>query len=411
MIYYIILTFIIWLLYHPALNFYFAGDDFSFLAANSLKNIIFINPYIYHYLPIPWLILLGLKTLFFTNPLPYHVLAILIHLINSFLVFNLSRHFIKEKIWRLLTTIFFIIFFANFESIFWITGIYIALSLTFFLIGFKFFLRFLGRFKIIDYIIYAFSFLLSILSHEYGITLIFFCFFYLIFCKRKVQNFKKITIYTLVPITFFIVISILKIFIVKGPLMASPVSIKRFLASLINFYSYVILPNPYFWDLFYNLRKLLNISVLTVVLLIFLSFFFILAKKNNKNFLFLFSWITVAIILFSVTSWPQMRYFYFLAFPISIMWINIIKKIENKILLIVILMIWIFPHLLFLQQRSREWLTASQITKQQLNKKLSCEEFGQMNWTKWIGDDRWKAYVITNPEASYKFLYGLNCNK
>jgi hypothetical protein len=175
---------------------------------------------------------------------------------------------------------------------------------------------------------------------------------------------------------------------------------------LFNFITYAGFPNPFYWEILYIFKK--NIFVVSVFILMTLIFSVLLIKKiiNNKLVVYQISVIILSGILFSLTSWTQMRYFYFLAFPSSIIWVCFFSKFKNKLLLNFLLILFIIPQVIFLTFRAKEWTKASRIVKNETCQSIIKEE----NLINSIGDDRWKAYVFTYSENAAEFLFDSKCN-
>jgi len=400
MIYYLILSLISFLSFLPALGLYFVGDDYSFLAIDQLTYPLFIHPQIYHYVPIPWVILLILKYFFKTNPFPYHFLVLIIHIVNVLLVKKISALFFKRKIWQFICALLFSVFFANYEVVFWITGIFIALSFTFYLLCFSYFAKLLKNSNFKNFLLFNLFFCLSILSHEYGLTVLIFCLGFMLY-KSKI-NFKLL----FPPALIFSIVSLIKAANINSSLLANSSNPRRFAVSLFNFITYAGFPNPFYWEILYIFKK--NILVVSVFTLMTLIFSVLLIKKiiNNKLVVYQISVIILSGILFSLTSWTQMRYFYYFAFPSSIIWVCIFSKFKNKLLLKLSLILFIAPQIIFLMQRTKEWTQASKIVRNETCQSIT----NNKNLISSIGDDRWKAYIFTYPENMADFLFDSKCN-
>jgi len=393
MIYYLILSLISFLSFFSALELYFVGDDYSFLVINNLTHPISIHLQNYHYVPIPWIILLITKYFFKTNPLPYHFLVLLIHTINVLLVKKISGLFFKKEVWQFICALLFSIFFANYEVVFWITGIFIALSFTFYLLSFNYFVKLLKNSNFKNFLLFNLFFSLSILSHEYGLTVLIFCLGFMLYKSKR--NFKLL----FPPALIFGFVSLIKAANINSSLLANTSNLHRFIVSLFNFITYAGFPNPFYWEILYIFKK--NILIVTVFMLMTLIFSVLLIKKiiNNKLVIYQIAVIILSGVLFSLTSWTQMRYFYYLALPSAIIWVCIFSKFKNRIIVIILLILFIIPQLIFLYQRQKDWKLASDIIRKQ-----GC------NSPKSIGDDRWKAYVLTDIINATEFLSLKNCD-
>jgi len=401
----LLLILISFLTYLPALSFFFVGDDYGYLTVDKITTPLFVQPTLYHYVPIPWVILLIVKYFFKTNPFPYHFLVVIIHLINVLLVKKFAKYFFNnEDKWPFICALLFSLYFANYEVVFWITGFFIAISLTFYLLAFNFFARFLHDKKNKNYWLFIIFYLCSILSHEFGVSLLIFCFVYLLL-KKGVKKLKEGVGYFLIPVIIFGLVSFIKIIGLTVSPFASPVNLTRWIISVLSFLDYTVYPNPFFWEVIYQINKL---SVLTIISLGLILFGMRKIKGVNLQ-------IVVIIMisgLFSVTSWPQMRYLYFLAFSSSLFWTYLLRRINNKLIITLMIVFLITPQWLFIQARAKEWMKASTIAKnvvQSLSSENVCFLAKNKNYPAALGNNRWKAYIIFHPQPLIKFFFNKEC--
>ncbi len=206
-------------IYHPALLGRFMGDDEGQIVANiyirSIKNIplLFTGGTFYsgglenrllseYYRPlmIVWYTLL--YALFGLHAYYFHLMQLLLHIINSLLVYKIYRHFLRQKIISLLLTLIFLTHPINSETIAYMGNIQDILFLFFGLSGIYVFLKYKsGVFTIITT---KFLFLLSLLSKEIGIVFFLILFTYVDLFKIKMRRLLYFTVSIISVITYIL---------------------------------------------------------------------------------------------------------------------------------------------------------------------------------------------------------------
>ena len=112
-----IILFLAFFFYKESLLYYFISDDFISLSnKKNLLDLFRVDPLNNHYTPVNGIINLSLYKIFGANPLPFHLFAILVHLLNIYLVYRLAKIFINDKIKSILATLLFAFFFRQLRS-------------------------------------------------------------------------------------------------------------------------------------------------------------------------------------------------------------------------------------------------------------------------------------------------------
>ena len=409
-----IILFLAFFFYKESLLYYFISDDFISLSnKKNLLDLFRVDPLNNHYTPVNGIINLSLYKIFGANPLPFHLFAILVHLLNIYLVYRLAKIFINDKIKSILATLLFAFFFANYEVVYWFGATNNSLMVTFYLIALLSLIKYVKKKKILSCLLFQASFVIAFFTHEYAISLIPVGIIYW-FLFTKAKNPKEFIKLFLLPIIVFLGTTVLKIFFVKMPLLVRVPSLLKFFAFSLRSFVYLFLPNPYLVD------KIPNLFI-PIIFLVILVFLFRLTK--NKRTLFLLIWATTTIFVYSLTSAPQARYFYLSFIPVIIYILSVVnigkakippaKRDGIKLFLpksntIFYLLFILISGLVFLQNQKYYWQLNSEITKnvikdmkkyQSTIKKTDVLYF--VNLPDSSNDSIWKAYVF---RAGFKEL-------
>jgi|GEM_PF-3684058 len=392
----LVLLFLAFLFYQPSLSYYFISDDFLLFKQKGFFDLLKINPLNNHYTPVNNIIDFFLYKIFGLNPLPYHAFAILIHLLNIYLIYELTKLLISEvKIPIFLPALLFALFFANYEVVYWFGATNNSLLVTFYLISLMSLINYVKTRKIFYYFVFQVGFCLAFFTHEYAVSLIFvgFAYWWLFSRQKTLKEFFKLF---LAPIFIFSTTSILKLIFVKMPLVVRTPSILKFIAFTLRSFVYLFIPNPYLID------KLPNVLIPLISLIIFI---FLLKLTKNKQTLFLLIWAALTIFIYSLTSAPQARYFYLSSIPVIIL---ILSKRHETGPATLYLLFFLISGIVFLQNQKYYWQLSSQITKNVIRdlkkyqttvKKTDTLYF--INLPDSSNDSIWKAYVF---RAGFKEL-------
>ncbi|MBI2029249.1 glycosyltransferase family 39 protein [Candidatus Gottesmanbacteria bacterium] len=373
----------VFLFFASTLNYYFISDDFVYTRFNSISELLNLNQGEYHYNPVFWGLLFAVKQIFGLIPLSYHFLTVVIHLVNILLVYFLAKNLTKNNKIAFLSSLVFSFYFANYEVVFWITGISTSLMVTFYILGLLSFIKYIKHKQYLFYVLFLIFFILSILTHEYAITLPIICFIYY-FQFSKSKEILKVLAF---PVLFILIVTILKSLYSNASLFISLPTIGRFFISVIKSYLYLFMPFPYFID---SLPKFL-----LPILFIFLFLFLLIKSLKNKLKIFLFLWTFIDVFLFSATSATQARYLYFSFIPAVILLILILNINSRKILYMFLIVI---AGISFMQKQKIYWTQSSEITKNTLeyikNNAEDNKPLYLVNFPDSVNGPPWNAYVF-----------------
>lgn len=391
------------LVFWQSLNFFFISDDFYFLNTVSFKEALLPRVGFYHYNPVFWISILFLKTFFNTNALWYHTTATVIHLLNSVLVFVFAKEVLKETKKALLTTLLFAVFFAQYEVVFWITGLNTSLMVCLGLLSFLFYREYEKRKNQRTVGIAIILSLIAVLIHEYGIVFILGIFAYqLVLEKKNIYGVVK-NPYTL-TILGILVIALIRSFQWNSEIVPSqntPIYIMWYAAKLI---AYLGIPNPYIID---------NVPKYAVGLLsILVAFSLYKLQRNNNRIKFLTLWIIAELVVISTTSAPQARYLYFMSIPAMMIVVEIMKN-KDKFLQFFVYGFIVFSGITFIQNQIFFWSETSKITRNTIEKIYNTDPKMQdnivyaVNFPDSINGPPWNAYLFRNGlDSALTNMYG-----
>jgi len=345
------------LYYSPSLHFYFTSDDFFYINFLGLKEVFSIHKDLYHYNPIFWFLMYILRDIFGPNPSVFHFITIILHLINIILVLQLTKIILKNSKLALLSSTLFAFFFANYEVVYWVTGISTSLMVIFYLLSVMVFLSYCHRTNKKKALLFTIFSSLAILTHEYSLSLTIVCSFYLL----AIEKFRrKKAVILVIPSVLTLLLFLLKKSLTTTSLFVITPSFLRVIASVVKSTIYLFIPLPQLID---RLPKFF-----LPLLFIFLIIFFLGQIHSNKKRLFLFVWIVITILTFSLTSLPQARYFYLSFIPTVILLTSILTDkhlIINrfKISIILYFMVVFLGGIAFLNTQKMYWTKSSIIIK------------------------------------------------
>jgi len=181
---------VIFTLYHPMLNNYFFEDDFGNILIVGRSNFIFsFSPrsslWSYEYRPLKSLIWQLGYFLFGKNPAGYYLLNIIIHIINSILLFYLYNRFINNTFISFLSAVLFSVFKVHAEATYWISAANISFAAIFYLSCLLSFINFLKYRQKLYYVLALVCFFIGLFIHENAVSLIAVLFFYEFLLRRR----------------------------------------------------------------------------------------------------------------------------------------------------------------------------------------------------------------------------------
>lgn len=220
-IYILLITFIV---YWVSINNFFVAYDFSLLrsaATSSTGDIIkyFTNSHNSFYEPLSKIIIYLLYTVFSFQPQGYHVVLLLLHSLASLLIYFLTLRILKKKLLAFIAALFFLLNPLLAENIFWFSTLSATLSSVFIMFAVLSFLKLWKNKPVIKYLIPLIFIILSFLTHEPSIAVIFYLLnaglsillvviIYktsgLLVKKRKISVVFPLLIFTMITLTIFV---------------------------------------------------------------------------------------------------------------------------------------------------------------------------------------------------------------
>ncbi len=169
-----IILFLIWFIYRSAIiNGFLNWDDDFYITQNpditilGMKEIIhfFSSFFMGNYHPLTMTSFMFEYSLFKSNPSGYHTVSVILHLINTLLVFLFIFKFCSNKLFpAVVISLFFGLHPMHVESVVWISERKDLLYTFFLLISLLIYLEYLKRLRIEFLLFCFFTFLLSLLS-------------------------------------------------------------------------------------------------------------------------------------------------------------------------------------------------------------------------------------------------------
>jgi hypothetical protein len=275
----------------------------------------------------------------------------------------------------------------------------------FYLLALLVFMRFTDDSKPPNYLIFLVLFILSLLSHEYAVSLAVITPFYGWLFGRNLNKSTIIKL-SLIPLGIISILLVLKILFAQASLVVTSPSPVRFLASVIKSFLFLFIPLPHIIN---SLPK----PVLTVGFFVLITFL-IRLSLNNKLRQFLLLWITGTALVFSLTSLPQARYFYLSAVPTILLIISLLQpakslktfSLHSKISHLQLagglwVLMSVFSGITFLQGQKQYWIQNTRVTQNILTQfqKLYPNPNPKMqiyavNFPDSINGPPWQAYVF-----------------
>lgn len=395
----------VFFLSYRKLNLFFLSDDFTFIYRYQYLKDVFNASSAHHINPVPQFFIFYLGNfLAGFNPFYYHTVTLLLHIGNVLLVFSISKVLFNDKWISFTASILFSTFFMNYEVIYWITGIYYILLITFYISTILLYKKYLETKEKKYYILFLTTFTFAVFTMEQAVTLLASCVvleillpenlrqFQLFKLKQKVSFLVKISKRYIIPLIILIAFFIFKL-VMKQKFIVNTHNFESFIKTISGMIWYLFIPHPYGisngilygtskWN--YRIFLFLLISGIT-------SYFFIRHYKQLHNMkidnktifasdaviqFFLFACILIYVIPQSISTIIQARYFYLPSvFSSIILGCLLVKSILNvltlrggfKIFLYLTIIVFIgasIPiNIRFLNKQYEYWETASEITK------------------------------------------------
>jgi len=393
--------------YNNLFSGYFLSDDFNLLTGTSR----WLTPAVEFFRPVPHLIIHSFHKLFGMNVFPYHVLSFLIHYLNAILVYLLLKKFAVSNYLALTGGVLFAANFLISEAVFWISAITTLLVTLFCLLTVYFFISYLPKLKNKYFVPAIICMIFALLTKENAVTLpvvLFFAAFYTdngqVEKNRLLFSVKRVLPFLFVTFVFLLI---------KASSLTAAVSentlsigyhnlrnVRHLLLSLFTFNPFYDLPFIYIDVKILNLfpgvsipapvlpvdTKFIVSFIVGTIILIFCIYIFFKGTKKMKTVLAAF-FISMGPFIFVSSHhlrfgghflYPLRLYylpaaFFFIFFVLLLRggysWLKKRKKARRPVILLLVFLIGVltFSDLLKVNERSRDWLTAGNITRSVIN--------------------------------------------
>jgi|WetSurMetagenome_2_1015567.scaffolds.fasta_scaffold06348_3 hypothetical protein len=175
----LLLTGLVFLVFHKSLSYFFAQDDFVWLriAASVKKATQLFDFFLQYngagsYRPLTQEVFFFLNyKLFGLNPVPFHLVTLCVHTINSLLVYGILRQMKLPRMACLAGAIFYGLNSSVFIPVYWISAISESGMALFYLSSVLLFLRYIQEGRRIDYCLSFAACVFALMSKEPAITI------------------------------------------------------------------------------------------------------------------------------------------------------------------------------------------------------------------------------------------------
>lgn len=420
-------------IYSTLLNYYFVGDDFTWLrwvadcnsAGSELQQcpsvIATISSYFtqangFFYRPGTKIYFLLIYSGFWLNQIAYHVVSIALHFIVSVLVFLLSKKILKDTRLGALCAFVFLIISGYSEAVFWISATGFLFTAMFSLLSLLFYIAWEEKKKIIYFILCLISLILGLLFHELGVVtpLLIILYAYTMIEKLsfKIVFRKTQHLIIFIPVLVYLILR----FVSQSHWFSGDYSYNLFKLpyNLVgNIVGYVLLDlfGPMSLSIYQEARNFFRDNLLFVIpatlilsYLIFISYKFIMKRMNKeeqKIIVFGLLFFTISLLPFLGLGNITSRYTYLATVGIIILFVFFLNKfygylvnMEGKHIATVgitaISSIFILLQIIQLQQIHKDWYQAGEKSKKFF---ISLNAAYPESWTK----DRMQFYFVNTP--------------
>ncbi|MCD4760558.1 tetratricopeptide repeat protein [bacterium] len=323
-----------------------------------------------------------------TNLWPYHILSIVVHFVNTVLIYLITKKLSKQAI-ALMTAIFFAVLPVHVVAITFITAVFDTMGITFLLGSFLLFITFKeGHKKKYLYSSLGLA-LLAYFTNEITLTLPLLIILYY-FCFREVnkkilwRNVKYYWWYFLGAIAVFTIRYFILKDIYKGSLITKIDLIPRLLTASKAFIKYIYLMvintplsvhHPV--EIVYTVDTKVFGSIVLIIALIVLAIY--LYKKGQKIYTFIITWFFISMLpvanIIQIANFIDERYLYLASYAWSLLLAIIVYLIyfyfkDKKGALIAMLLVLIlsFTYGYMTWQRNKVWQTEETLWRDVITK-------------------------------------------
>ncbi len=196
---------------------YFTSEDFTYLynsiIAPGYSSFFLNNPaggvLNGRFLPLLMCFYRLGNQLFGLNPAGFHVCVLVVHILNSFLVYLISRELTGKKRLAFIIAAIHVTFSLHVTAVFWLSCANFVLAAFAYLLSFYLFIRYLKSLKGVYYFFFVVFFAVSILLHEIAYTLPLLCLLYpLIFPPgyKALKRLDNIMFLMMPPLAVYLVV-------------------------------------------------------------------------------------------------------------------------------------------------------------------------------------------------------------
>jgi hypothetical protein len=169
------LTALVVFIYRDAFSTYFFNDDFQWLQGArtfALFDLLHLGRYSQFYRPVIEIYFFLGRRVLGCNAFAFHAANVLIHLLNTAVLYKFARAFVKEREFALLAAVFFAVQPGYVQAVVWVGAVTDLLPALWYLLTLWSYLLFLQRRGRVFYISAIVTFALCLLTHESSATLL-----------------------------------------------------------------------------------------------------------------------------------------------------------------------------------------------------------------------------------------------
>ncbi|MCL5439116.1 MAG: O-antigen ligase family protein [Patescibacteria group bacterium] len=387
---------------------FFVGDDFTWLKwAADCKKVLYKTGLI-NCEP-PWITMSnyftnsngffyrpGIKiyfyisyAIFWLNPIPYHVFSVILHAIASSIIFILSKKILKSKLFGFITALFFLVLGCHSEVVFWISSTGHLISVVFILFSLLFYILWKEKNNWIYFVSSVIAVFMAPLFYELGIIAPILIIAYEIIMRKGVRSIINSGYYLIylaqIPIYLWIR-RISQSHWFSGDYSYNLYNFPyNFFGNIFGYLGLIFLGTR--WLSYYQEIRLFGKSnplyVVTVVIILLLIAYLIwkyvfrrLKIEDKKIIGFSISVFLISLLIYLGLGNISIRYVYLASFGILLLFVFILKKIFNylvlfnkKIAYIFILIIILFFcafNIFEINRINKDWKKAGEITSKLL---------------------------------------------
>lgn len=309
-------------------------------------------------------------SLFDENPFGYHLNSLLLHIINTILIYFIINLLINKKDISLIASLLFAVHPIHTGRVTNITAGFDQLGIFFIFLSFYLYLIYSKKGKLLYCILSIFSFLLALLSSEEAIVFPFLLLLYEIcFSKEKIRKKLRVSSFFILALLYII----LRFFILGIGARAGEYIGGNFYFTMLTmtkvFVKYIVLLLfPFRLTLYHDIKianSLFDIKVIfSVLVLLSLAYIAIKSYRKNKIITFIIGWFFITLIPFSnilpLRILIAERYLYVASFAFCFLLAILIGKIYNlrkdiRIIAIPLFIILLVSYSAITIKRNTDW--------------------------------------------------------